>query len=199
MIFRLSCFIILLVMNLSVSVCAEDCSNIREIYDEWNRVLEVLIKYNHAEELTKKSSEKLIIYAKTINEAIINEQIDYLIANIDRTDFRYYHPGDKIEPENIAHRIHKELKSKQGIYYDLFDKVAITNKYQQWAYGCARYYDIRRYLKEYRSKIKWRVFYLPDVKAYEVWFSIPEFLVRDFDYFYYRIKEKEGKYMLVGF
>jgi len=169
-----------------------------DYYEEQEYALDFLVKKGVAREVFGSRQISILEYAEKINNYIMDGNVDGLVSILSKDDFRYYPPLRK-KSENLSQKIQKELIERKGvIYYMLFNKTELT-KNEEWAYPAAKDVDIKKYLKMYHKKLKWRVLFFPKENVYEAWFSIPDHFVLDFDFFHYRIKEHKGRYILIGF
>ena len=141
---------------------------------------------------------ELIVFSKKINAYIINREIEQLKKFISKTDFRYY--GEEGVSENISEKLRSQLSTKKGFYYyQLFDASKKYDINTKPSIPEGRFIDIRKYLLCYKDKLTWRVSYHKERNIYEVVFSIPDWIVQEFNFFRYIVKKTKSGYILVGF
>lgn len=193
--------VFLLIAIFIFSVRAKCSDTIIDNYQAWENVLSVLIEEDKAREISETKKNEILLFSKKINQIIINKDINSLLKYMSGDDFRFYYTkGNK--SENYIEIIKNDFLNREGFYNFLFDKKKYYSeasiKPSELLYR-RKIYDVSRYLTEYKDKLTWRIFYLPKYDAYDAWFSIPNDLIAEFEYFHYRIKKIDGKLVLIGF
>jgi hypothetical protein len=175
--------------------------NVRNTFAPFEGAITRDITILHKKEIYGNKKDELVKYAKQINNYIINQQIDQLIDNISKKDFRTYHDyveGFKIS-ENISSSVITQLKNRKGsVYYFLFDRLKGYGPGENYDPQSADSLDVRSFLICFQNKISWRVLFYPRNDTYDVWFSMPSGVIDSFAFFHYVVKEENGKYILIG-
>jgi hypothetical protein len=179
----------------------KDYYNVRNALAPFEGAIMRDITILNKKEIFGKKKDELVKYAKQINGYIINQQIDKLIENISKKDFRTYHDyvdGFKIS-ENISSSVITQLKKRKGsVYYFLFNRSEGNGPIEKYDLQSTDSLDVRSFLICFNDKISWRVLYYPLKDTYDVWFSMPSGIIDSFAFFHYVVKEENRKYILVG-
>jgi len=211
--FREAC-LILLAVEIFGTFSTSKASAAEKGHNSWSDRMLRFQEDSGAILVTDQKADKILTFAKMLNECIMKKKISCLLQNMATDDFRDYGvPGPSIEPDNIVQNIRKQFRDKKGDDYNyIFDIEKYVRTGQdirerpvKESLAYAGNFDIRKYLIHHKNDLKWRVFYLDQAtyylpgKTYVVFFSFPDDIISFHFNFQYFIAERSRKLIWVGF